>query len=64
MTVEYILLLTIFVLFAMKVTFLGPYNAFRNAAPKLGARVEKHLITGERFSPDGERAATEWKQQE
>lgn len=62
MTVEYILLLTIFVLFAMKVTFLGPYNAFRDAAPKLGARVEKHLVTGERFSADGEAAATKWKE--
>lgn len=64
MTVEYILLLTIFVLFAMKVTFLGPYDAFRNAAPKLGARVEKHLVTGERFSKDGETAATQWQQKD
>ena len=63
MTVEYILLLSIFVLFVMKVVFLGPYNAFKDAAPKLGARVEKHLITGERFSSDGNKPATDWKEQ-
>lgn len=44
----------------MKVTYLGPANAFRNAGPKLGARVEKHLITGERFSSDGSKPATDW----
>lgn len=60
MTVEYILLISLFVLFVMKVTYLGPSNAFRNAGPKLGARVEKHLITGERFSSDGTRPATDW----
>ena len=63
MTVEYILLLSVFVLFVMKVIFLGPYNAFKDAAPKLGARVEKHLITGERFSSDGNTPATSWKEQ-
>ena len=62
MTIEYILLLSIFVLFAMKVTYFGPFNAFKNAAPKLGARVEKNLITGERFSSDGNRPATNWKE--
>lgn len=60
MTLEYILLLSLFVLFVMKVSFYGPYDAFRNAAPKLGARVEKHLITGERFSSDGKTPATKW----
>lgn len=62
MTVEYILLLTLFVLFVMKGTYYGPNNAFRNAGPKLAARVEKQLITGERFSSDGNRPATEWKE--
>jgi hypothetical protein len=60
MTVEYILLLSCFVLFVMKVIYTGPNDAFRNAGPKLGARVEKHLITGERFSSDGTRPATDW----
>lgn len=62
MTIEYILLLSVFVLFVMKVSFFGPYNAFKNAAPKLGARVEKHMITGERFSSDGKKPATDWKE--
>jgi len=34
--IEYILLLSMFVLFVMKVTYFGPFNAFRDAAPKLG----------------------------
>jgi len=60
--IEYILLLSMFVLFVMKVTYFGPFNAFRDAAPKLGARIEKHLITGERFSADGTQPATTWKE--
>ena len=63
MTVEYLLLLTIFVLFMMKVSFLGPYNAFKNAGPKLGARVEKNLITGDKFSPDGQSSPVPWKEE-
>jgi hypothetical protein len=61
-TVEYILLLSLFVLFVSKVIYMGPFNAFKNAGPKLGARVEKHLITGERFGSDGTNRATEWKE--
>lgn len=50
MILEYILLLTLTVLFVVSVVFKGPHDAFTNAGPKLAARVEKNLITGDRFS--------------
>ncbi len=62
MAIEYILLLSIFVLFLMKVIYTGPNDAFKNAGPKLGARVEKHLITGDRFSLSEGKAAVDWKE--
>lgn len=62
MILEYILLLTMMVLFVASVLFTGPSTAFKNAGPKLGARVEKQLITGDRFSPDGVTPATQWRE--
>lgn len=62
MILEYILLLTMMVVFVSSVIFAGPSEAFKNAGPKLAARVEKHLITGDRFSPDGERPSTKWQE--
>lgn len=62
MILEYILLLTMIVLFVVSVVFTGPNSAFKNAGPKLAARVEKQLITGDRFSRDGVSPATEWKE--
>ncbi|MEZ0393090.1 MAG: hypothetical protein ACAH59_12790 [Pseudobdellovibrionaceae bacterium] len=49
MTVEYILLLSLFVFFVMGALSSTPQRSFDNAGPKLGARVEKHLTTGEEF---------------
>ncbi len=49
MTVEYILLLSLFVFLAMGALVSGPQKSFTNAGPRLGARVEKHLITGDGF---------------
>ena len=46
MTVEYVLLLSLFVLFFMGALIKGPNDAFKNAGPKLGARVEQNLMTG------------------
>jgi hypothetical protein len=57
---EYILLLTMFVMFVGSVIFKGPNDAFKNAGPKLGARVEKHLITGDKFSRDKSVPSTKW----
>lgn len=62
MILEYILLLTMVVLFVVSVVFTGPNNAFKNAGPKLAARVEKQLITGDKFSTDGAKPSTEWKE--
>ncbi len=53
MTVEYVLLLSLFVLGVMSVMIKGPQTAFRDYGPKLGARVEKQLITGDGFTREG-----------
>ncbi len=50
MTVEYVLLLALFVLFIMGSIIKGPNESFNRAGPRLGARVERHLITGEGFT--------------
>lgn len=49
MTVEYILLLAMFVFLVMGALVSTPQRSFENAGPKLGARVEKHLTTGDGF---------------
>ena len=51
MTLEYILLLSLFVLLLMTSFIRGPRNAFFDSGPRLGARVEWHLITGDGFVP-------------
>ncbi len=53
MTVEYVLLMTAFVLLLMGSIIKGPYGAFTNTGPKLGARIERQLITGDGFKPGG-----------
>lgn len=53
MTLEYILLLSLFVTLLMGAVTKGPNDAFENAGPKLGARVEKHLTTGDGFTKLG-----------
>jgi len=54
MSLEYVLLMALFAFFLMGSIFKGPYGAFTNAGPKLGARVERHLITGDGFHPGGQ----------
>jgi hypothetical protein len=62
MTVEYILLLSLFVFMVAGALIGGPQKAFDNAGFKLGARVEKHLITGDGFGAKaGGGTSTEWK---
>ncbi len=53
MTVEYILLITAFFLIVIGSVISGPQGAFDRAGPKLGARVEKHLMTGDGFASNG-----------
>ena len=55
MTLEYILLLSFFVLFLMVAFIQGPKESFFESGPRLGARVEQHLITGDGFHPKGGR---------
>lgn len=49
MTIEYVMLLVCVMAIALKSFFSAPREAFMNAGPKLGARVEKHLVTGQDF---------------
>lgn len=62
MILEYILLLTMVVFFVTSVIFTGPNSAFKNAGPKLAARVEKQLISGDKFSKNDSTPSTEWKE--
>jgi hypothetical protein len=59
---EYVLLLAMSVLFVISVVFKGPHDAFTNAGPKLAARVERNLITGDRFSENLSTPSTLWKE--
>lgn len=63
MTVEYVLLLSLFVFLLMGALTSTPERSFNNAGPKLGARVEKHLTTGEEFMTKigGGRPAVKWE---
>jgi hypothetical protein len=49
MSVEYLLLISLFVFFLMGALVSSPQRSFNNAGPLLGARVEKHLTTGDGF---------------
>ena len=62
MTLEYVLLLCLFVLLLMGAFIQGPKESFAQSGPRLGARVEWHLITGDGFVPK-DSAAILWKSQ-
>lgn len=49
MTIEYILLLVAVFSITLKFFVEAPKNAFKEAGPRLAARVEKHLVTGNGF---------------
>ncbi len=55
MTIEYILLLVVVLMMAVKVFVSAPMTAFKESAPRLGARVEKQIATGTGFKN------VEWK---
>ncbi len=62
MTTELVLLLSMFV-FIVLGGFLGdggPRNTFKQSGPRLAARLERDLATGDGFNGKG-RAANEWK---
>lgn len=62
MTVEYIVLLSLFVFLMMGAIVKGPAQAFDTAGPKLGARIEKHLMTGDGFTSQG-RTSLRWEEE-
>ncbi|MFM6929444.1 MAG: hypothetical protein ACKOX6_13330 [Bdellovibrio sp.] len=57
MTIEYVLLLTAVFFIGLKAFLSAPGDAFRNSGPRLAARVEKQLATGDGFSPKGQKNA-------
>ncbi|XGC80965.1 hypothetical protein ACES2L_00525 [Bdellovibrio bacteriovorus] len=51
MTIEYVLLLFCVFFIGLKAFMVAPAKAFRESGPRLGARVEQHLATGDGFKP-------------
>jgi len=51
MTTELVLLLSIFAFILMGVFLgdMGPLETFKNAGPRLGARVERNIAIGHKF---------------
>lgn len=65
MTTEAVLLLALFafLLFGAFMGENGPRAVFNRSGPRLGARIEKHLATGQGFKVDGAKAPT-WERPE
>lgn len=53
MTIEYTLLMICVFGIGLKFFTSAPMDAFKESGPKLGARVEKHLVTGSGFKHQG-----------
>lgn len=49
MTVEYVLLMVAIFAIGLKFFSSAPMDAFKESAPRLGARVEKQMLTGTGF---------------
>lgn len=60
MTIEYILLLSLFVFIVMGTFMKAPKESFLNSGPRLGARVEKQLSTGDGFNY-GPKGKLQWE---
>ena len=59
MTIEYVLLLIAIFMFGIKAFVSAPSEAFRTSGPRLAARIEQQLATGDGFAPDGR--VIEWE---
>jgi hypothetical protein len=59
MTLEMILLVSMFVLFLMGALTSTPIKTYGDYGPRLGARIEKQLVTGDGFSKNGN--SVKWK---
>ena len=57
MTLEYVLLLVATVALCFRFMVDAPKTAFRDSAPRLGARIERHLATGTGFTSSGSQKA-------
>lgn len=60
MTIEYVLLLIVVFGFGLKAFVSAPAEAFKNAGPRLAARVEQQLSTGDGFKANG--SHLEWEE--
>jgi hypothetical protein len=60
MTVEYVLLISLFVYLLMGALTSQPAKTFKDYGPRLGARVEKQLVTGDGFKDKGQ--GVSWKE--
>ena len=54
MTIEYVLLLVCIFFFGIKAMVSAPAKAFKESGPRLAARVEQQLATGDGFKPGGD----------
>jgi hypothetical protein len=61
MTVEYVLLVAMFAYFLMGAMTSTPIKTFGDYGPRLGARVEKQLLTGDGFAAQGQKPV-KWKE--
>jgi hypothetical protein len=53
MIIEYILLLAAFVMYFGATLWHAPGQSFKNSGPRLGARIERSLVTGNGFQKNG-----------
>ena len=63
MTLELVLLLSIFGFMVMGIFLgpMGPIQTFKDAAPRLGARVERNITIGEGFRTAKDGKGVAWK---
>jgi hypothetical protein len=52
MIIEYVLLLSAFVIYIGAALWKAPGDAFTKSGPRLGARIERSLVTGNGFKKD------------
>ena len=60
MTLELVLILTLFVIFVLGTLTSTPVKTFADYSPRLGARIEKQLVTGDGFTKNG--AGPRWRE--
>ncbi len=63
MTVELVLLLTVYAFIVLGVFLgdLGPLETFRKSGPRLAARVERNITTGKGFHQNAKGSRPNWQ---